>query len=311
MRSKLLVIGTAVLGFSSRLPADARDPYPIVAIGSAEETLAQAESRRDAAAILDVLADDVTLFPPGEAPVSGKEDASRWLARRPSSSVSHERLKASAVEVCGEYAIESGTAVPEAPPGAGAVTAAGTRYVSIWRRGADDSWKLRQTMWTRFSSAGARSAEAAAPVPAPLPATAAPPAAVQPVPPIPPPPPSDYLPIPDPRSLSDGFVRTIADQLRGRVSKIRSLQGAGGGDAARAEIAKADRELQALIRDVGWIDVGRFGVRASCNAAFIVSVSGDPLLIRSTVPRMGDLQSNAEGEACYVAAYEAYRKLSP
>ena len=309
MRSKLLVICTAVFGIASLLPADARNSDSAAAIGAVEERLARAETRRDASAIREALADDVTLLPPGEPPLSGREEASRWLARRPSDSVSHERLKASGIDVCGDYAIESGAALPESCR-TGTVSSAETRYVSIWRRGADDSWKLRQTIWTRFSVASARST---GPVDAaPIPPAAAPPAAAQPVPPIPPPPPSDYLPIPDPRSLSDGFVRTIADQLRGRVAKIRSLQGAAGSaDAARAAIAKADRELQAVIRDVGWIDVSRFGVRASCDAAFIVSVSGDPLLIRSTVSRMGDLQSNSEGEACYVGAYEAYRKLSP
>jgi hypothetical protein len=60
---------------------------------------------------------------------------------------------------------------------------------------------------------------------------------------------------------------------------------------------------------VGWIDVTRFGVTASCNAAFIVERSGDPALIKSAVPWMKDLQSNEESVACYAGALAAYEKL--
>jgi len=122
--------------------------------------------------------------------------------------------------------------------------------------------------------------------------------------------PPDYIPIPDPRPLSDGYVRTIGDQLRSRAGKIRSLEASQASEAAReAAIRRADRELQTIIRDVGWIDVGRFGVPAACSAAFIVEKSGDPALIKAAVPQMKDLQSNEESVDCYRRALEAYEKL--
>jgi len=316
MRSKLLVLCAAVLALPAVALPDALDSATAREIRSAAERLGRAETARDGRAIMEVLADDVALFPPGEEPISGKEDAARWLAQRAAHSVSHERSEPAAVDVCGDVAIESGSAFPEAAA-AGAMTPLATRYLSVWKR-RGDGWKLAETMWTRYSATPVRSeagvhvppaaAEPASPpVPAPAPSAPLP---VPAVPPIPPAPPSDYLPIPDSRRLSDGYVRTIADQVRGRAAKIRSLQGPGGsGESARAAISKADRELQAVVREVGWIDVGRFGVRTACDAAFIVSVSEDPVLIRSAVPRMGDLQSNPEGEACYAPAYEAYRKL--
>jgi hypothetical protein len=123
-------------------------------------------------------------------------------------------------------------------------------------------------------------------------------------------PPPDFLSIPDPRPLSDGYVRTIGDQLRARAGKIRALEASHADEPTRhAAIRRADRELQTLIRDVGWIDVNRFGVPTSCNAAFIVERSGDPALIKSAVPWMKDLQSNEEGVACYTSALAAYEKL--
>jgi len=144
-----------------------------------------------------------------------------------------------------------------------------------------------------LQATGTRPATSAAAPPQPLPAA-----------------PSDYIPIPDPRPLSDGFVRNIGDQLRARVGKIRSLDSPDASASAReAAIRRADRELQALIRDVGWIDVGRFGVTTACNAAFIVEKSGDPALIKAAVPQMKDLQSNEESVACYRRAREAYDRL--
>jgi hypothetical protein len=156
-------------------------------------------------------------------------------------------------------------------------------------------------------------AVSASPAVAPTPPVAAAPVAV------PPEPPrvvvlqaTDVVPIPDPRPLSDGFVRTISDRLRSRVARIRSLEASGnGGETLRAAISKADRELQVTIRDVGWLDVARFGVATSCDAAYLVSVSDDPALVRSTVPWMKDLQTNPEGTACYEKALDAYGKLPP
>ncbi len=123
-------------------------------------------------------------------------------------------------------------------------------------------------------------------------------------------PPSDFIPIPDARPLSDGFVRTIGDQLKARAGKIRALDASQADEQTRlAAIRRADHELQTLIRDVGWIDVARFGVATACNAAFIVERSGDSALIKSAVPLMKDLQSNEESVACYTAARQAYDKL--
>lgn len=304
MRSNVIVCCAAIVIPALAL-AQTRKPDSAASIAAASDRLSQAESRRDGAAIRELLSDDAALYPPGEAPVLGREDVARWLAQRVPGSVSHERLQASSIEVGGEYAIETGSAVAGAAD-VGGMTPPATQYISIWRRGPGDAWRLQKTMWTRFSS-GATASAASVPAATPSPRSVSPPAGSLPVPV---PPPSDYLPIPDPRSLSDGFVRTIADQIRSRAAKIRSEQGPGGNPgAARAAIAKADRELQVVIRDVGWIDVSRFGVRAACDAAFIVAVSDDPALIRSTVPRMGDLQSNPESQACYAGVFEVYEKL--
>jgi ketosteroid isomerase-like protein len=288
-------------------------------IRATEEKLARADVKGDVAARLDTYAEDAVIFPPGEDPVSGKRAVAQFVTRMQATSpkIAREQFEIASLDVCEDFAVETGSiAMQLEAPGTAFVT---TRvpYMTVWKRQADGSWKIQKDMWnhggagvpatTIPAARETHTAPAAPPPAAPTPAPA--PAAASVLPP-PMAPPADYLSIPDPRPLSDGFVRTIGDQLRARAAKIRSLEGSHADEQTRlAAIRRADRELQTLIRDVGWIDVTRFGVTASCNAAFIVERSGDPALIKSAVPWMKDLQSNEESVACYAGALAAYEKL--
>jgi hypothetical protein len=212
------------------------------------------------------------------------------MNRRRNSNVkpTRESFEMTSLDVCGDFAIESGRAKR-------------TQYLSIWKRQPDGVWRIQKDMWNGQESPSEAAAKApAAAVSSPQ---SAPPEVIAPV--------SDTIPIPDPRPLSEGFARGIGDQLRTRAAKIRLLRTTGGSeDARRAATTRADRELQKIIRNIGWIDVNRFGVRTSCDAAYIVAESGDPALVRSTVPLMKDLEQNPEGNGCYQPALEAYRKIA-
>jgi ketosteroid isomerase-like protein len=278
----------------------------------AEDRFSAAQVRGDVAAMMEIYADDAVVFPPGEAPVTGKPAVTRWRTRAVAAAprIAREQFEIASLDVCGDMAVETGSvSVQEEGSGASAVTTR-TPYITVWKHQDDGAWKIQKDMWTR--GPGSSGTVSGAPIPArgagsqaPLAASAS---AVSP-PPLPASPP-DFIPIPDPRPLSDGFVRNIGDQLRARAGKIRSLEAPNASQAEReAAIRRADRELQTLIRDVGWVDVGRFGVVTACDAAFIVEKSGDPALIKAAVPQMKDLQSNEESVACYRRALEAYEKL--
>jgi ketosteroid isomerase-like protein len=287
---------------------DSGDPAAAAAIRRADDTLARADAAGDASAAIDAYADDVLLMPSGEEPVRGKAAVRRWWDRRTASAprTVREQYETASLDVCGDFAIESGSIAAEQEI-EGTTRTHRTPRLAVWRRQPDGAWKIEK-------EAFGGSAAAVAAAPASAPAVPAPPPVAAPAPEVPDPtrlaPPTDVVPIPDPRGLSDGFVRTVGDRLRMRAAKIRSLQEKGG-EPLRAAISRADHELQATIRDVGWIDVARFGVAVSCDAAFIVTVSGDPALVRSAVPWMKDLQTNPDGAACYQPALEAYRKLPP
>jgi len=316
MRLRVGLPAAALILLAGNAPLHAADDAAVRdAIRIAEESFARAEIAGDVAGMMEIYAEDAVLFPPGEDPVAGRSAATAWIRRRRLSAtkISREQFETSGLDVCADLAVETGTVARDREAPGGAPTTMGTPYMAVWKRQSDGSWRIQKEMWSRpgpaVPAAGIPSPRDEAVAAAPAGAIpAAPPAAPVLPPPMAPPP--DFLSIPDPRPLSEGFVRTIGDQLRARAGKVRALEGAGSGEEARrAAIRRADRELQALIRDVGWIDVGRFGIATSCDAAFIVSESGDAILLKSTLPWMKDLQTNPDGTACYAKALDAYGKL--
>ena len=294
------------------------------AIRTTEERFARADVKGDVSAMMEAYAEDAVIFPPGEDPVSGKRAVAQWMTKMHAASpkVAREQFEMASLDICEDFAVETGSIAMQLEE-SGSASAARAPYMTVWKRQADGSWKIQKDIWNRPGpgapvplTAISVSREAAPAPVAPAPAVSAPVAPAPPaatVSPLPPPmvaPPSDFIPIPDARPLSTGYVRTIGDQLRARAEKIRSLEASHADEQTRlAAIRRADHELQTLIRDVGWIDVGRFGVATACNAAFIVERSGDSALIKSAVPLMKDLQSNEESVACYTGALHAYEKL--
>ena len=249
------------------------------AIEEEEARFARAEVRRDADAMSEMYLD----------PAAGRESAARRLARVAAAggTLVEERFEISNLEVCDDIAVESGHTIARLDFPGKPRSIDRMRYLSVWKRGPDGGWKVARDLWI----------EAGAAVPVPT---------AEASPPLP-----DVVPIPDARSLGNGFVRTIQDDLKSAARRLRSLADADPEKRRRAA-EKADRALQAVIRDVGWIDVGRFGVAASCSAAYVVSQSGDLALMRATLPLMEKDLSIAENDpSCYKNALEAYRALAP
>ena len=298
--------------------AGTADPAVAEVIRRADDAFARADAAGDVSAAMEAYAEDVVFFPSGGGAVYGRTALRRWFERRASARRgAREQVETASLDACGDLAVETGAIAVEDTSGGAALR---TPRFAVWKRQANGAWKIEKEMWGGSGPAVPPAALAASPAGAPPPSSAAasmppapaaaPAAAVE----VPEPtrlaPPTDVVPIPDPRGLSDGYVRTVGDRLRSRAAKIRALEPKGG-EALRAAISRADRDLQSVIRDVGWVDVGRFGVAVSCDAAFIVAQSGDAALIRSAVPWMKDLETNPEGAACYQPALEAYRKLPP
>jgi ketosteroid isomerase-like protein len=261
---RLPALAAAALLVGAPLFSQSEDPRR--AIAEAQRQFAGAEARGDLpAAAAALYADDVILVVHGREPVRGRAELSRLMASMPASAfATHETFETQSLDVSGDQAVEIGVVV-------GDREGRGFRapYLAVWRR-VDGAWKVWRAMWGEESGT---------------------------TPAIAPPPPSIAPPvmIPDPRSLGEGYVRSIAEDL---ASHRRRAQGA----AARGDRAGAEKEalwLETLVRDVGWIDIRRFGVAAACDAARIVVAGGSAAMREAARPRIDELKTTVEAADCW------------
>jgi ketosteroid isomerase-like protein len=258
------------------------------AIAAARGRFAAAAAAGDAAQISSVLAPDAVLLPPGQEPVSGPARIAEWLRHKSRSAALRPVFSPENLRVEGDLAYEYGHIESAGPAGAGARRT----YLAVWKKQPDGRWTVLRGMWSRLETGDAAPAEpaaSAAPAAAPMPAVVVGEGRL--------------IPIPDPRPISDGYARAIGDRLHAFRKGIEEHPD------DRDEVARAAKYLESQIRDIGWIDVPRFGLRAACDAAFLAARSGDRRLLESTIDRMRqDLGTNQEGGACYQTAADAYRK---
>jgi hypothetical protein len=191
----------------------------------------------------------------------------------------------SLAEAARRAGIEPETAAAQGDQGLaiGSDARTGERVVAVFRRGPNGSWAIGRR-WRLCAGQ-----EAASPGGPPAIQDSAAPAA-------------GPVAMPPPRELSDGFVRSIQDELRRRARQ----SDAGDGEKIQGNAAY----LKDLVQDIGWIDIRRFGVPASCNAVRIVLKSGDRAFLAAALPKMErDLKNSDEGRECYEAAEQALAKM--
>lgn len=289
---KLPALAAAALLAGAPLCSQSEDPRR--AIGEAQRQFADAEARRDLpAAAAALYADDVILIVPGREPLRGREELSRLMASMPASAfATHETFETQSLEVSGDQAVEIGAVV-------GDHEGRGSRapYLAVWRR-VSGSWRVWRAMWGEESGATPAIAPPPPSIAPPPPSIAPPPPSIAPSPPPIAPPPASIAPpvmIPDARSLGEGYVRSIRDDL---ASHRRRAQAAAARDD-RAAAEKEARWLETLVRDVGWIDVRRFGPAAACDAARIVAAGGSAALREAARPRVEDLHTTVQAADCW------------
>ena len=119
------------------------------AVDKGDEQFLAAMKAGDAAALMAVLTDDVTFYPPHEPTRRGKQDVKAW-AQQVFSAVKTQRISVSDrnVVVAGDWAFERGTFVwAVAPAGGGETTEDRGRFIAIWHRQSDGSWKAAHDIW--------------------------------------------------------------------------------------------------------------------------------------------------------------------
>jgi hypothetical protein len=102
-------------------------------------------------------------------------------------------------------------------------------------------------------------------------------------------------------------IKEIQEQLVRRLSEDQAVRKEAERKVdQRAVDAENLRYFTALIRDIGWIDVARFGDKASCTAAIFVNHSGNLALRIATLPSMEkDLKNSSGGSECFMIVYDS------
>ena len=123
------------------------------AIDRGHEQFVAAMRAGDASALAVLLAEDVQFDPPHEASRKGKQNVTSW-AQELFAAVKTQRVSTSGREVVlnGDYAIERGEVVWAVTPAAGGATSEERgRFLAIWQRQSDGSWKVKHDIWNSIN----------------------------------------------------------------------------------------------------------------------------------------------------------------
>jgi len=119
------------------------------AIDKGHEQFMSAMRASDAGALCLQLTDDVTFCPPHERTRSGKPDVEAWARELFGQfKTKHASVSDRNVVVIGDWAFERGSFVWAVSPAAGGETTEDQgRFLAIWRRQPDGSWKVAHDIW--------------------------------------------------------------------------------------------------------------------------------------------------------------------
>ena len=139
----MLVIAITALGLGL---ANAQSAKEAIEASSAE--FVKAYNSKSAAGVASLYADDAAAFPPDMKRVDGRENIQKLWQGAMDLGISDLTLTTVEVEESGDLAFETGTFTLKAPGNEGGkpVDAAG-KYVVVWKKTQDGSWKLYRDIW--------------------------------------------------------------------------------------------------------------------------------------------------------------------
>lgn len=139
------VISSAAYVASAAPDAGVREAQ--AAIEAANARFSEAFARGDASALAAMYTPDAIAFPPGSEMVRGNEAiASFWKTSR-DGGVRSATLTTIDVGRSGDVAYEVGTVSLEVQAEGKEPTTATAKYVVVWKRQPDGSWKLHRDIW--------------------------------------------------------------------------------------------------------------------------------------------------------------------
>jgi uncharacterized protein (TIGR02246 family) len=120
-------------------------------IEAANAQFSKAFGRRDAAAIAAFYTEDATVLPPNGQMIKGSTAIQEFWKGVMGMGVRGVRLNTIPVESSGDLAYEIGNATLDIEPEGGKASTDSAKYVVVWKRQADQSWKLAADIWNSVS----------------------------------------------------------------------------------------------------------------------------------------------------------------
>jgi uncharacterized protein (TIGR02246 family) len=121
-------------------------------IESAHRQFGKAFNSGDVAAIGALYTEDATVLPPNSQMVKCRRAIEEFWKGVMAMGVHSVQLTTLDVQSSGDLAYEIGNATLEIQPQGGKVSTDTVKYVVVWKRQADDSWKLAADIWNSISA---------------------------------------------------------------------------------------------------------------------------------------------------------------
>jgi uncharacterized protein (TIGR02246 family) len=144
------IVAASSIAFAN--PTDG-DGEARAAIEAANAKFSEAFARGDTKALAAMYTSDAIALPPDTEMVRGNEAIGEfWNASR-KGGVRDAKLTTVEVSRSGDFAYEVGTVSLTIQPEGKESTTARAKYVVVWKRQADGSWKLHRDIWNRLPAA--------------------------------------------------------------------------------------------------------------------------------------------------------------
>jgi uncharacterized protein (TIGR02246 family) len=134
---------------------DVRAETARAAIEAANKNFQEAFNRGDAGAVARMYTPDGAVLPPDAKRADGREAIQQFWQSAIDAGLRELSLRSIEVEEAGDTAYEVGTATLKAQMAGGTTVAMSLKYIVIWRRGADDVWRLHRDIWNANPAATA------------------------------------------------------------------------------------------------------------------------------------------------------------
>ena len=145
-RALATTAGLALLTLASAASAETAEE----AIHAADQRFAEAFNRGDSAALAEFYTPDAAVFPPGAPRADGRAAIEQVWQEAIRSGLKDLSLRPAEIVILDgtAYATGSGTFImPGSGSGSGGTQQGTLKYLEIWRRGEDGTWRLHRDIW--------------------------------------------------------------------------------------------------------------------------------------------------------------------